>query len=240
MTSDLRVSHGAGTPDDEWLRPIDLMVDSDAPEQIALELGRRHALYLREAQRLLVEGHVPDEQGLADGISAETRRYLRSHPWLRHATLEPAIAAADSAALAALKRIVARAAPVSRPAATAPAARPVRRLALQPSATIVGNMAVRKKPTERGLQLSWDPAPNVSEWRLRISLRPDPRQDYVEGELVTLPSGTTAFAVELDDDPRRITIHGHDRGGKIVRRAIVSALTSGNSGTQWKRQATAS
>ena len=56
----------------EWLRPIDLMVDSDAPEQIALELGRRHAHYLREAQRLVLDGLVPDEDGLADGIRAET------------------------------------------------------------------------------------------------------------------------------------------------------------------------
>ena len=47
--------------DDEWRRPIDLMVDSDAPDQIALELARRHALYLREAQRLVIEGAVPDE-----------------------------------------------------------------------------------------------------------------------------------------------------------------------------------
>ena len=58
---------------------------------------------------------------------------------------------------------------------------------LQPSATIVGNMAVRKQPTERGLELAWDAAPQVIEWVLRVSVRPDPRQDYVEGEAETLP-----------------------------------------------------
>ncbi len=134
--------------DDEWLRPIDLMVDSNAPEQIAFELGRRHALYLREAQRLVLDGLVPDEPGLADGIRGETHRYLRSHPWLAHAALEPAVAETEGTALAALQSIVASArsnAPAATPAARPP--RPVRRLALQPSATIVGNMTLRKKPT---------------------------------------------------------------------------------------------
>ena len=229
--------------DDEWLRPIDLTVDSDAPDQIALELGRRHALYLREAQRLLHDGLVPDEAGLAEGIRAETRRYLRSHPWHAHASLAAAVTEAEGGALGALREIVgAAAAPVAPPVPTSgpPPTRPVRRLALQPSATIVGNMAVRKKPTANGLELGWDAAANVTEWRVRVSTRPDPRRDYVEGEIVILPAGATSFEVELDEDPRRIQLHGHARDGRIVRRAIVSALTSGNSGAQWKRQATAS
>ena len=101
-------------------------------------------------------------------------------------------------------------------------------------------MAVRKKPTANGLELSWDAAANVVEWRVRVSTRPDPRRDYVEGEVVILPGGATSFEVELDEHPRRIQLYGHARDGRIVRRAIVSALTSGNSGAQWKRQATAS
>ena len=226
--------------DDEWLRPIDLTVDSDAPEQIALELGRRHALYLREAQRLLHDGLVPDEAGLAEGIRAETRRYLRSHPWHAHTSLAPAVIEAEDAALGALTAIVGAAAAPAAPRAGPPPARPVRRLALQPSATIVGNMAVRKQPTANGLELSWDVAANVIEWRVRVSARPDPRRDYVEGEVVTLPGGATSFEVELDEHPRRIQLYGHARDGRIVRRAVVSALTSGNSDAQWKRQATAS
>ena len=101
-------------------------------------------------------------------------------------------------------------------------------------------MAVRKKPTEQGLELSWDAAPNVVEWSVRVSVRPDPRQDYVEGEAVALPAAATSFAVELDEHPRRIQLYGHARDGRIVRRAVISALTSGNSSAQWKRQATAS
>ena len=226
------------TPDDEWRRPIDLMADSDAPDQIALELGRRHALYLREAQRIVLDGAVPDEGGLTAGIRAETARYLRSHPWLAVDGLAPAVAGVEEATLVALKAIVATAVPA--PAAAPRAARPIRRLALQPSATIVGNMAVRKQPTARGLELAWDAAPQVVEWVVRVSVRPDPRQDYVEGEAETLPASTRSYEVELDDHPRRIQLYGHARGGKIVRRAVISALTSGNSGAQWKRQATAS
>ena len=226
--------------DNEWLRPIDLMVDSGAPEQIALELGRRHALYLREAQRLVLDGLTPDEAGLTEGIRGETRRYLSSHPWLAHVSLEPAVADAESTALAALRAIVASARPAATPAPQPPPPRPVRRLALQPSATIVGNIAVRKKPAAQGLELSWDAAANVTEWRVRVSVRPDPRQDYVEGEVVILPIAATSLAVELDEHPRRIQLYGHARDGRIVRRAVISALTSGNSGTQWKRQATSS
>ena len=227
-------------PDDEWRRPIDLMVDSDAPDQIALELGRRHALYLREAQRLVLDGAVPDESGLAAGIRAETARYLRSQPWLAVDALAPAVAAVEASTLSALTAIVATAVVDPPTPAAPPAARPIRRLALQPSATIVGNMAVRKQPTEQGLELSWDAAPQVIEWVLRVSVRPDPRQDYVEGTAETLPAGTRSYEVALDEHPRRIQLYGHARGGKIVRRAVISALTSGNGGAQWKRQATAS
>ena len=69
-----------GNDEPEWLLPIDLMADSYAPEQIADELGRRHALHLREAQRLVHDRLPPDEAGLADGVRAETLRYLASQP----------------------------------------------------------------------------------------------------------------------------------------------------------------
>ncbi len=229
-----------GNDEPEWLLPIDLMVDSYAPEQIAVELRNRHRHYLREAQRLVLDGLTPDESGLAAGIRAETSRYLISQPWLAHATLEPARTAVEDETLEALEAIVSSARGPAAAVPTAPPPRPIRRLALQPSATIVGNMAVRKKPADTGLELSWDGAPNVAEWAIRVSARPDPRQDYVEGELLTLPAGACSFVVPLDDHPRRIQLYGHARDGRIVRRAIISALTRGNSNAQWKRQATAS
>jgi hypothetical protein len=224
---------------EEWQRPIDLMVDSDAPEQIAVDLARRHAPYLREAQRLVLERLVPDETGLADGIRSETARYLRSHPWHGHASLRPAVASAEDRSLEALAAIVA-AAPSADPPATASPPRPIRRLALPSPATIIGNMAVRKQQTPGGSELAWDAAPNVVEWTLRVSLRPDPRRDYVEGDVVTLPATARSHEVALDEHPRRIQLYGHARDGRIVRRAVVSALTSANAGSQWKRQATAS
>ena len=229
-----------GNDEPEWLLPIDLMRDSNAPEQITDELGRRHALYLREAQRLVLDRLSPDEAGLADGVRAETRRYLASQPWLGHASLAPAVAGVEGATLASLEAIVATASPTVTEVTTTQPGRPIRRLALQPSATIVGNMAVRKKAVGDGVELSWDAAPNVTEWTIRVSVRPDPRQDYVEGDLLTLPPTTVRFDVALDELPRRIQLYGLARDGRIVRRAVVSALTSGNSGTQWKRQATAS
>ncbi len=229
-----------GNDEPEWFLPIDLMVDSYAPEQIAFELGRRHALYLREAQRLVLDGVAPDENGLTAGIRAETRRYLGSQPCLTHTMLEPSVVEVEDATLAALKAIVAAAPPAAIPSAAAPPPRPIRRLTLQPSATIVGNMAVRKRSAGDGIELSWDTAPNVTEWTIRVSVRPDPRQDYVEGEPVTLPPATATFDVPLDELPRRIQLYGLARDGRIVRRAIISAVTSENSGAQWKRQATAS
>jgi len=223
-----------GNDEPEWLLPIDPMVDSYAPEQIELELGQRLALYLREAQRLVHDGAAPDADGLEAGIHAETQRYLTVQPWLADPRLRPAVSAVEDAVLTAVRAIAAAA----RPAPPAP--RPVRRLTLQPSATIVGNMSVRKRSEGHDIELAWDAAPNVSEWTIRVSDRPDPRQDYVEGELVTLPAATRTFTVALDEHPRRIQLYGLARDGRIVRRAVISALTLGNSGAQWKRQATAS
>ena len=110
--------------DDEWRRPIDLMVDSDAPDQIALELGRRHALYLREAQRLVLEGAVPDEGGLTAGDQSRDGALPRARSrGSRVDALAPAVAGVEESTLAALRAIVATAvaaAPTPRAAAGAP------------------------------------------------------------------------------------------------------------------------
>jgi hypothetical protein len=218
---------------DEWRRPVDPMVDSDAPEQIAHELGRRYALYVREARRLAAERQVPDESGLANGVRGETRRYLDSHPWHAVPGLAFAVEAAETAALGTLHDIAAAA----RAAASPPAPAPVRRLALQPAPTYVGNVPLRKRRTGDGIALEWSREPGVVEWIVRVSTRPDPRADYREQESVTLDAGATSFELALDDVPRRVQLLGQARGGRVVQRATVSALTRGNSGTQWKRQA---
>jgi hypothetical protein len=221
--------------DDEWLRPVDLMVDSYAPEEIADELGRRHGLYVREAHRLVVEGLVPNADALRAGITAETARYLYGRPWFAHPGLAPAVAEAESRAQAALAAIATSASPP--PPAEG---RPVRRLALQSSATIVGTMAVRKQQVDGGLELSWDTAPAIVEWRLRLARRPDPRRPYVDDDSETLRAGTTSFVIALDEVPRRVQITGRARDGRVMRRAVISGLTRENGGAQWKRQSTAS
>ena len=225
-----------GNDEPEWLRPIDPLVDSYAPEEVRFDLEQRHALYVREAQRLVIAGLLPDESGLEAGIRAETRRYLRAHSWFEGHAFEQVAAAGEAATIAALKAVIAAA---RLPVAPGPPARPVRRLAIQPAATMVGNMVMRKKRTDAGVELSWDGAPGVVEWTLRVSTRPDPRQDYVDAEPVSLPAKARSFEVTLDEVPRRIQLYGHARDGRIVRRVVISALTSGNSGAQWKRQSTA-
>jgi hypothetical protein len=218
---------------DEWVRPFDPMEDSDAPEQIAHELERRYALYLREARSLAAARQVPDEAGLADGIRGETRRYLDSHPCHAQPALAPAVEAAEKAALASLHDIAAGTRSAAAPAAPVP----VRRLALQPSPTYVGTVPLRKRRTGDGIALEWSREPGVVEWVVRVSTRPDPRADYMEQESVTLAAGATSFELALDDVPRRVQLLGQARGGRVVQRATVSALTRGNSGAQWKRQA---
>lgn len=218
--------------DGAWHQPVDPLTDSDAPEQLAHDLRRRHALYLREAQRIALQKQVPDEQGLADGIRAETRRYLESHPWLATDGLRPAVAAVESESLAALAQIVTAAGAAAAP----PSPPPVRRLALQPAPAVTGNLPLRKRRTPEGIALEWSRASGVAEWVVRVSVRPDPRADYVEQETLTLPGSATSVELELDDVPRRVQLLGNARGGRTVERATVSALTRGNSGTQWRRQ----
>ena len=222
--------------DDEWLRPIDLENDSYTPELIREELARRHALYLREAQRLVLERQTPDAGGLAEGIRGETRRYLDSSPWLADARLMSVVEEAEAGTIASLSEMIAAAGPKPPPTSTTPP----RRMTLQPAATIVGTLPIRKARLAVGVELSWDPEAKVNEWQVRIGTRPDPRQPYRDGEPTTLAAGTTSYTVTLDETPRRIQITGHARDGRVIRRATISALTSGNSGAQWKQQATAS
>ena len=181
----------SGHADDDWGRPIDLMVDSDAPEQIALELGRRHALYLREAQRLVLEGaHArrgrPRRRGSGPRPLATCAR-IRGSP---HAD---ARARGDGRRGAHAGRASRRSSPPHRPPRR-------RRRRAAPRDRSGGSRCSRRRRSSAtwpsassrpsdGLELAWDAAPQVIEWVLRVSVRPDPRQDYVEGEAETLPAG---------------------------------------------------
>ena len=227
---------------DEWLRPIDLMVDSDAPEQIALELGRQaRALPPRGAATRARRARPRRELGSRRECAPRRDRYLTSQPWLAHPSLEPAVAAVEDASARRAARDRGGSATASRPRYRSAA----RADQATRAAAVGDDRRQHGRPQEAGRRRArarrGTRAPNVTEWTVRVSVRPDPRQDYVEGEArdaagrrvrvrrsssTSFRAGSSSTATPAD--------------GRIVRRAIISALTSGNSGAQWKRQATAS
>ena len=126
----------------------------------------------------------------------------------------------------------------ARASAPAPAVAPAPRLPLfKGRATITGNMDVRR---DGDATLAWRAEPKVTAWELRISERPDPRGDYVLRESGELPGAATSVEVPIGEAPVRVHLLGRDRGGRLVRRAIVSGLTRETWGDRWQRRASAS
>jgi hypothetical protein len=114
---------------------------------------------------------------------------------------------------------------------------PPRRPLLRSRPTISGNMDVRR---QGGATLEWDAAPAVTSWEVRFSERPDPRREYVVRETLTLAAEQTTVEVPLGDLPLRVHLLGRGRDGRLVRRAIISALTRETWRERWQRRATAS
>jgi hypothetical protein len=129
--------------------------------------------------------------------------------------------------------------PTPPPPAPAPV-RPRGRTAFRAQPTITGNMEVRRSRTEGGVLLGWDTAPAVTGWEVRFSERADARSEYVVSETLTLPGGATSVELALGDLPRRVHLLGRANDGRLVRRAIVSALTVDNWNDRWQRRASAS
>jgi hypothetical protein len=178
---------------------------------------------LDEARTDIAAGRDPDEQALAERIRK---------------------AGGDAKALQQLDRVLtvqrARArlaAPPTPPPAAAP--RPPR-AAFRAQPTITGNMEVRRKATGDTVTLAWDAAPPVVAWDIRFSERPDARSDYVVREERTLDRATTTVDLTLGELPLRVHILGRANDGRLVRRAIVSALTRDNWDDRWQRRASAS
>ena len=88
--------------------------------------------------------------------------------------------------------------------------------------------------------LAWTREPKVAAWEVRISERPDVRGDYVVRDELSLKGDATSVELPLGDHPLRVHLLGRDRGGRLVRRAIVSALTRDSWSTRWERRASAS
>jgi len=173
-----------------------------------------------EARALVAAGGSPDWKELRDRIRA--------------------LGGDQRDALRRLERIgaVHRARAAVAPARPAPAARVAsRRPLLKTRPTVTGNMDVRRG---EGTALAWTREPKVAAWEARISERPDPRSDYEVRETAELPADATSLELPLGDTPLRVHLLGRDRGGRLVRRAIVSGLTRETWAERWQRRASAS
>lgn len=170
-----------------------------------------------EARALVAAGESPDWKAFRDRIRA--------------------LGGDQRDALRRLERVgaVHRARASAAPAPVEPT--PQRPALLTGRATITGNMAVHR---EGASTLAWRTEPTVTAWELRISERPDPRGDYEVRESGELPGGATSVDLPLGDSPLRVHLLGRDRGGRLVRRAIVSGLTRETWGARWQRRASAS
>jgi hypothetical protein len=183
-------------------------------------------------------------------IIDEARRRVASGKTLDPAAFEARIRAADGdaeRALQQLARIVsvqrARALVAGPPPAREPVSQPEvagRPLALRAKPTITGNMDVRRERNGTAFVLAWAAEPKVVAWEVRFSERPDVRGEYVVREERELPGTDTSVEIELGDTPSRVHLLGRARDGRLVRRAIISALTREGWAERWQRRASAS
>jgi hypothetical protein len=181
------------------------------------------AAILDEARTDIAAGRDPDEQALAERIRS---------------------VGGDTKALKQLERVLtvhrARARLAAPPTPPPAAARPRPRAAFRAQPTITGNMEVRRQASGDTVTLTWDAAPAVVAWDIRLSERPDARSDYVVREERTLERTATTVELTLGELPLRVHILGRANDGRLVRRAIVSALTRDNWDDRWQRRASAS
>ena len=198
---------------------------------------------------------MSDGRGYAARVSEhakiidEARQRIASGGKLNAASFEARIRAAGGdpdPALKQLARIVsvqrARAL-IAGPATPEPVAPPEplhRPLALRAKPTITGNMDVRRERKGNSFVLAWTPEPKVVAWDVRFSERPDVRGEYVVREERTLPGPETTLELQLGDTPLRVHLLGRARDGRLVRRAIISALTRSGWDERWQRRASAS
>jgi hypothetical protein len=181
---------------------------------------------LREARALVAAGGTPDWKALRDRIRALGLGSSLEREALRRLERVGAVHRA-------------RATVQPRPAEPepAPSSPPgLRSALLRTKPTITGNMDVRRD----GDALVWRQERAVTGWELRISERPDPRGDYVLREEGELPGETTRLELPLGEIPLRVHLLGRDRGGRLVRRTILSGITRETWTDRWQRRASAS
>lgn len=124
------------------------------------------------------------------------------------------------------------------PAPPTPA--PSLRAALRVRPTISANMEVRQQRDGERFLLSWETTPAIAGWEVRFSERPDARGDYEVRDTLALPAGETTVELPLGDKPLRVHLLGRSRDGRLLRRAVISALTRSGWNERWERRASAS
>jgi hypothetical protein len=193
---------------------------------------------LHEARAHVASGRDPHELEARIRAAGESAR-------ARDGAVAADLDRAEQRALQQLERVVAvhraRARIANPPSAPPPRAPlPPRRAAIRPRPTIGGNMEVRRQAAGDTVTFSWDAAKAVAGWEVRFSERADARADYVVRDTLTLPPDTTSIEVPLGEHPLRVHLLGRSRDGRLLRRAIVSALTRENWNDRWQRRASAS
>jgi hypothetical protein len=121
---------------------------------------------------------------------------------------------------------------------TPPTPPPRRRPAYRATPTIAANMAVRARGTGETVTLEWDAPAGVASWEARVSERADARSEYVERETLVLDA--PRLELRLGEQPQRIHLAGRNASGRLVRRALISGLTSDNWDRRWQQRASAS
>lgn len=189
----------------------------------AVAMADAYAAIINDARSAIADGREPDGDGLAERI-----REVKGN------------AVAEKRALQQLERVLSihRARGALARKTAQPAVAPIRRLRARP--TITGNMDVRRDTRGETFVLSWDGAAGIAQWEVRISERQDARQDYAVRETLSLPANETTLELPLGDTSLRLHILGRSRDGRLIRRAVISALTRESFGERWQRRASAS
>jgi hypothetical protein len=187
-----------------------------------------YAEIIAAARASVAARHEPDQQALESRIRAVDGD-----------------AAAEQRALQQLTRVISvhRARTLVGREPVAPALRPPGpslRAALRTRPTISANMDVRQHRDGERFSLAWDTAPAIAGWEVRFSERPDARADYEVRETLTLAPDATTVELPLGDNPLRVHLLGRSRDGRLLRRAVISALTRAAWGERWERRASAS
>ena len=86
------------------------------------------------------------------------------------------------------------------------------------------------------VQIVADPQRSARAYEVATTLR----GEYVVRDERALAGDTTSIELPLGDDLFRVHLLGRDRGGRLVRRAIVSGLTRETWPDRWERRASAS